>query len=55
MSEQPDEPLSPKDNRRIDGFFDCIASLLAKRWLRDQHQAEEGPPPDAAASQSKET
>ena len=32
---------SPNTERRIEPFMDCLAFLLAKRWLREQQQSEE--------------
>lgn len=43
MSQQPSEAPSPREMKRVDAFLDCIARLLAKRWLRDQRQQEEPP------------
>lgn len=37
------EDSSRHDQKRVDAFLDCIAHLLAKRWLRDQRQQEEAP------------
>ncbi|MCY2989449.1 MAG: hypothetical protein NTY19_16480 [Planctomycetota bacterium] len=46
MSEQShEEPLSDSP-KRLQPFLDCLAYLLAKRWLRDQRQQEETPPQD---------
>ena len=46
MSEQPhEEPLSDSP-KRLQPFLDCLAHLLAKRWLRDQRQQAEKPPQD---------
>ena len=41
MSQVPDEGPSPREMKRVDQFLDCVARLLAKRWLRDQRQANE--------------
>lgn len=41
MSLQSGEGPSPREMKRVDAFLDCIARLLAKRWLRDQRRQEE--------------
>ena len=43
MSQVSDEGPSPREMKRVDQFLDCIARLLAKRWLRDQRQEVEEP------------
>jgi len=43
MSQVPDEGPSPREMKRVDQFLDCVARLLAKRWLRDQRQENESP------------
>jgi len=43
MSQVPDEGPSPRETKRVDKFLDCVAGLLAKRWLRDQRQENESP------------
>jgi len=46
MSDNPNpnqKPL-PSTERRVEPFLDCLAFLLAKRWLREQRQSEENPP-----------
>jgi hypothetical protein len=45
MPEHPDEQ-SPDAQRRVQPFLDCVARLLARRWLRDQRQEEEKPAPN---------
>ena len=40
----PDPKPSPDTERRVEPFLDCLAFLLAKRWLREQRQSEEKPP-----------
>ena len=44
MPEIPDKDSSRGPQKRLQPFLDCIAYLLAKRWLRDQRQQEEKPP-----------
>jgi len=34
-------PDTPNIERRLEPFMDCLAFLLAKRWLREQRQSEE--------------
>ena len=43
MPHNSSEDSSPRDQKRVEEFLDCIAYLLAKRWLRDQRQQEEKP------------
>jgi len=43
MQQDSGEAPSPHEMKRLDAFLDCIAYLLAKRWLRDQRQQEEKP------------
>jgi hypothetical protein len=45
MPEHADEPTPDASQRRVQPFLDCVAYLLAKRWLRDQRQEEEKPAP----------
>lgn len=40
MPHPPDKTLSPREKKRVDTFLDCVARLLAKRWLRDQQEVE---------------
>ena len=44
MPEPTDKPSPDASQRRIQPFLDCVAYLLAKRWLRDQRQSEERSP-----------
>ena len=37
------EHSSRVSKNRTEAFLDCIAHLLAKRWLRDQREQEEVP------------
>ena len=41
MPQNSSEDSSCPDRKRVEAFLDCIAYLLAKRWLRDQRQQEE--------------
>jgi hypothetical protein len=43
MAEPADEEAPPASQKRVQPFLDCVAYLLAKRWLRDQRQQEEKP------------
>lgn len=36
MKENKIESLSSGDQERLDGFLDCIALQIAKRWLKEQ-------------------
>jgi hypothetical protein len=45
MPKQTNEDSARRLQRRLQPFLDCVAHLLAKRWLRDQRQQEEKPPP----------
>ena len=54
MAKHADEE-SPQDSpKRVQPFLDCVAYLLAKRWLRDQREQDEKPPqkkPEPPANQ----
>jgi hypothetical protein len=41
MQHHPDEGSLRDAQKRLDAFLDCIAYLLARRWLQDQRHAEE--------------
>ena len=43
MSESSDPKASRETARKLQPFLDCIAYLLAKRWLREQREQEEMP------------
>ena len=38
MAEPADEESPRATQKRVQPFLDCIAYLLAKRWLRDQRE-----------------
>ncbi len=38
MAEHADEESRQAYQKRVRPFLDCVAYLLAKRWLRDQRQ-----------------
>jgi len=40
MPQHPDEEIPAHAEQRIQTFLDCLARLLAKRWLREQRQQE---------------
>jgi hypothetical protein len=44
MAEHVDEESLHAAPKRVRSFLDCVAYLLAKRWLRDQRQQNEKPP-----------
>lgn len=44
MPEIPDNDSARGPQKRLQPFLDCIAYLLARRWLREQRQQEEEPP-----------
>jgi hypothetical protein len=51
MAQHADEESLRAANKRVQPFLDCVAYLLAKRWLRDQRQqADEPHPRDKQAS-----
>ena len=57
MSDNPNPEPSQNAERRLEPFMDCLAFLLAKRWLREQRQSEEKPPqnqPEPQEDQPKE-
>ena len=41
MSQKKSEVHSNEDDNRVNGFVDCIAYLMAKRWLKDQRSQDE--------------
>jgi len=43
MPDDADEKSSLASEEPIQPFLDCVAYLMAKRWLREQRQAEENP------------
>lgn len=44
MTEDPEEEFPQDVQNRLQPFLDCVAYLLAKRWLRDQRQGPAQPP-----------
>jgi hypothetical protein len=40
MPTRPDEETPSHAQKRLQSFLDCVARLLAKRWLREQRQQE---------------
>jgi hypothetical protein len=44
MSDHREQESARRAEGRLQPFLDCVAYLLAKRWLRDQRQQEERPP-----------
>ena len=36
MSEKDKKPKPERDENRLEPFLDCVAYLIAKRWLHDQ-------------------
>ena len=44
MADPADEPSPQASRKRVQPFLDCVAYLLAQRWLRDERQQEETPP-----------
>lgn len=43
MAQDLDQDSSRRDQEHVDGFVDCVARLLAKRWLRDQRRQPNKP------------
>tara|TARA_R110001592_G_scaffold72115_1_gene220020 strand:- start:855 stop:1028 length:174 start_codon:yes stop_codon:yes gene_type:complete len=41
MSQNRFEENLPDDQGAVNGFLDCIAFLMAKRWLKDQRAQDE--------------
>ncbi|QDU17438.1 hypothetical protein CA11_52800 [Gimesia maris] len=41
MSQNRFEENSPDAEGAVNGFLDCIAYLMAKRWLKDQRTEDE--------------
>ncbi len=41
MSQNQSEVDSTNDEGPVRGFLDCIAYLMAKRWLKDQRSQDE--------------
>ena len=44
MSQKISDVQSIKDEKSSDGFLDCIAYVMAKRWLKDQRSSGEETP-----------
>ena len=40
MSQNRFKENSPDDEGAVNGFLDCIAYLMAKRWLKDQRMQD---------------
>ncbi len=40
MPQIPDKEPSHSAQKRVQAFLECIAQLLAKRWLREQREQE---------------
>ena len=43
MSESSNRKASRQAERKLQPFLDCVAYLLAKRWLREQREQQEMP------------
>ncbi|QDU01692.1 hypothetical protein V6x_13740 [Gimesia chilikensis] len=41
MSQNQSEVDSANDEGPVYGFLDCVAFLMAKRWLKDQRSQDE--------------
>ena len=41
MSKDHSEARSTNDEEPVNGFLNCIAYLMAKRWLKDQRSLDE--------------
>jgi hypothetical protein len=54
MAEHADEEIQRANPKRVQPFLDCIAYLLAKRWLREQRQQDEKPPQNTPVSHSEQ-
>lgn len=44
MADSTPEELPNAQKKRLQPFLDCVARLLAKRWLRNQRQDESAMP-----------
>jgi len=44
MSEHPHEDSECHAQKRFQPFLDCVAYLIAKRWLREQQQEDDKHP-----------
>jgi len=44
MTEDSDQDPPRACQKRVQPLLDCVAYLLAKRWLRDQRQQADKPP-----------
>jgi hypothetical protein len=44
MQKRPDEESARQAQNRLQSFLDCIAQLLARRWLRECRQQQEEKP-----------
>ena len=45
MPQPPNEEAARRARQRLQSFLDCIADLLAQRWLRECRQPKEPPIP----------
>jgi hypothetical protein len=54
MAEHADEESPRASQKRVQPFLDCVAYLLAKRWLRDQRQQDEKPPQQKPEAHSEQ-
>jgi len=53
MLHDPDKNFDHDAQQRLEAFLDCIAYLLAKRWLRDQYQREVPPLLDESEAEAR--
>ena len=44
MSQHSNHVSLRQDEKRLNAFLDCVARLLARRWLREQRKQPDKPP-----------
>ncbi len=50
MAEHAEEESQQACQKRVQPFLDCVAYLLAKRWLKEQRQQDDKPPQKTSAA-----
>ena len=53
MSQNSDEANLTQAQKRLQAFLDCLARLLARRWLQDQHRSGEKPQEDRPSGEAE--
>jgi hypothetical protein len=53
MSLNSDEAFLRQAQKRLQDFLDCLALLLARRWLQDQRRSEDKPQEDQPSGETE--